>query len=297
MKLLLSPPKDLLGTRTLVLILFIVASLIIIGCQGPQGSQGGTGPPGVPGLPGQDGRPGLTGLQGPVAEQGLRGPQGERGEPGLAGLQGPIGERGVEGPQGLTGERGQVGPNGERGVPGPKGEIGPAGGEDAVLQILASGLADIKARSFEVVDDLGTTRIKMTIERGWPTIELFNGEGKPTIQIMDFFGTPSITLIDPINADRIVLLRVSDGRASLLLDSGTESSTSLQQDSDVGLLTFRDGNDVFRMQIGVDSDSGQPSIFMRDANGQTRTFWTVFDSGTGQLQFLDASGTLTNFVP
>ncbi len=76
----------------LVLMLTLVATLVMAGCEGAPGAQGpqGQGEPGLPGLPGN---PGAAGLQGVQGEPGLP------GNPGLPGIHGIAGADGSDGAQ------------------------------------------------------------------------------------------------------------------------------------------------------------------------------------------------------
>jgi Collagen triple helix repeat (20 copies) len=86
--------------RGLSVMLALVATIVLAGCEGAQGPAGPAGPQGV------------AGPQGPT------GGQGPAGLPGSAGPQGDAGLQGAAGPQGVRGEAGPPGPAGPRGHAG-----------------------------------------------------------------------------------------------------------------------------------------------------------------------------------
>ncbi len=102
-------------------VVLLVASLALFGCQGSQGLQGPKGDKGIQGIQG------IQGLQGPQGPQGEKGDKGDSGPQGAIGLQGPKGDTGPQGPQGAAGYAGPQGPIGPKGDKGDTGDVGPQG--------------------------------------------------------------------------------------------------------------------------------------------------------------------------
>jgi hypothetical protein len=70
----------------------LIASSMLAGCDEKVGPQGPQGEPGEQGPKGDKGDPGIQGDRGPQGEQGIQGPKGDQGEPGIQGEQGLPGQ-------------------------------------------------------------------------------------------------------------------------------------------------------------------------------------------------------------
>ena len=134
-------------TKSLGLMIVVLALLLSACGQNQQGPKGEQGPPGPQGSKGEQGPPGPAGVTGPKAEQGLAGPPGPKGEQGPPGPQGGKGDQGPAGPpgpqggKGDKGDKGEPGTKGEQGLAGPPGPAGPQGAKGEAAAALDTSAA------------------------------------------------------------------------------------------------------------------------------------------------------------
>lgn len=140
----------------------------------------------------------------------ITGIKGETGEQGIQGIQGVHGEKGERGEQGIQGIQGMKGERGDKGEKGDKGDIGERGEQG------------VKGDKGEPGKDVDTNKIKDIEEMAQ---KAFQKSSK----------TVSLVELDDVNLDG---LTKTDGKYNL--GSGSTSTPTLQQVTDVGATTTND---------------------------------------------------------
>ena len=134
--------------------------------------------------------------------------------------------------------------------------------EEEVQQLVDARVADtvaetVKARRFEVVDDVGATRIVLTTLEG---------------------GRPSLTLADENGAFRAWLFLRSDGSPNLVL-------------LDRGRVVLMDQAGEIRSAQHLTAD-GSPAVSLMDAAGQVRSGLFLAEDGAPTIELYDEGSQL-----
>jgi len=156
----------------------------------------------------------------------------------------------------------------------------------------------LQAKKFELVDDAGKVRARLSMAEGSPTLILFDDKGLNRAQFaLGDNGQPAIILTDANDVTRVELGVNAENRPSLLFaDAKGNIRTYLDvDDKDRPTISLSDADEHTRAMLRLDTDN-TPSLEYYDDQQQMRSAYWLLADQTPSLSLYDPAGKLRGLL-